>query len=174
MFNFIMKFCFFDWGSTLARQNTRHIFVDPNVSPYQKMKLLMPNAFQILLFLHSQNIALGLISNMEKDIHLMNVSLREIGLYDLFDVIVYSNEKNMCKKPCRRIFQTAFNRAISIYPNLKPEQVLYVGNSFDKDFYPIIEYYPLVNVILINKNFQRATYKNGIIVHHLDEILDWI
>lgn len=70
------------------------------------------------------NVSLGLISNIDKDISPL---LKELGIYDKFEIIVTSLEAGFCK-PSPEIFHFACNKA-----GIKPEEAVFVGDQYNVD-----------------------------------------
>lgn len=124
----IIKFVFFDWGSTLAKPHTRaHFIRNPTLS------VLIPGALELLESLKSAGIGLGLVSNMSYSPEAMNKALYDVGLYDYFDVIIYNTSYGLCKKPCSKIFKEAIARS-----GVDIKNIVMVGNNVSKDILPFL------------------------------------
>jgi putative hydrolase of the HAD superfamily len=90
-----------------------------------KMKLvLFDDVTPALDSLKKRNLALGLISNIERD---MTATLKELGLSSKLDIVVTSQDSGFTK-PQPEIFQYALQRAA-----VKPAEAIYVGDQYQVD-----------------------------------------
>jgi HAD superfamily hydrolase (TIGR01549 family) len=130
-----IKFILFDWGGTLGKSGTRQNFLSSSTPMIQRCKSLQKNTVKTLKYLaKNPRVKLGILSNTKHDGKKMLQALDETGLRKYFDkVYVYSSDKGMCRKPCLKIFRHAFKKIRKVVPQIKPHQVLYVGNDYFKD-----------------------------------------
>lgn len=160
----MIKYILFDWGGTLANSGTRNNFIYGNKK--QKLLSLYPDTIVTLKYLHAQGYILGIVSNTEHDAQDMYKALSVLGLHKLFKCIVYSNDPDMCEKPCDKIYYTALNCLSNHHRRkISTNEVLFVGNNYEKDivaphrlgmytaFLPCDPYYqkPQVQDILLTK-----------------------
>lgn len=140
-----MKFVWFDWGSTLAHSHTRKLFM---CCPWISDDILFPGVRNMLSKLRDMGIHIGLVSNMRYHVKDMDNALRNSGLLQYFDFTIYNTSDNVsCKKPCSDIFQKAYHASLRIVPDLKPSDIVMVGNSFAKDIIGFLKTYPQGRVI---------------------------
>lgn len=71
---------------------------------------------------------LGVISNGQRIFS--ELELRQLGLYRYFNFVIFSSDLGY-KKPDLRIFIRGAGNL-----GLKPHEILYIGDSWDKDIYP--------------------------------------
>lgn len=96
---------------------------EENLAAWQKHISIDEQAIPILDILKN-NYILGLISNFDHPVHVKKIINQDkIDIY--FSSITISGEVGF-KKPDKRIFDTALNKT-----NLKPEEVLFVGDAND-------------------------------------------
>ncbi|MGQ9514282.1 MAG: HAD family hydrolase [Thermoproteota archaeon] len=88
----------------------------------------MPKASYVLKKLRSMGYQTGIITNADWNVVIPN--LRRAGLLDLIDYKVVSS-KIGAYKPQLRLFKEAI--AVS---KLRPEEIIYIGDSFEKDMMP--------------------------------------
>lgn len=86
-----------------------------------------PEAKEVLEALKSHGYRLGIIANQALD---ARDRLRRFGLYDLFEVIVISQEQGI-SKPDRAIFLDALYKA-----NAKAEECVMIGDKLTNDIQP--------------------------------------
>jgi putative hydrolase of the HAD superfamily len=89
-------------------------------SEFFKCTVLMDGAIEVISFLRSKEMKLGLITN--GSIHSQNAKIDQVGIRQYFDTIVVSDEVQI-KKPDSRIFDIALKRL-----NVEPETSIYVGD----------------------------------------------
>ncbi len=120
---------YFDWSGTLARSGTKEIFVDENKTTKEKLDTLYDDTKDVLEYLNKKNYKVGIITNTSQSNELFKKSLKETKLEKYFEGnIVFSNEPNMCKKSCKKIFSTAMKRDKVDFNNS-----VMIGNSYEKD-----------------------------------------
>ena len=127
-----IKFVFFDWGGTLGKDGQRHQFLyAPKRNDSQAA--IKDHAIPILKFLRKQGIGIGIVSNTRYSKQDMNKALKTLGLDKYFDLMVLSSDKGMTRKPHQKIFKHAISEARKIFPKLKKNEMLFVGDKYDKD-----------------------------------------
>ena len=124
-----IKYILFDWGGTIGISGCRQHFVS-------RGKGMLPGAEEALRLLHRQKVGLGILSNTEFTDRQMAQGLKKSGLWRLFPVQVYSSDPGVCRKPCRPIFQGAWDLIKKRHPKLRRDQTLYVGNNYFHDVVP--------------------------------------
>jgi putative hydrolase of the HAD superfamily len=78
---------------------------------------------KLLAILHDKR--MGVVSNGQRVFS--EIEVRTLGFSDHFDFILFSSDVG-CKKPNPRIYMIALDRL-----NLDPEEVLFVGDSYEND-----------------------------------------
>lgn len=97
-----------------------------NISPANE-KCCMPNAKQMLSFIHEQGIRTGIISNMGWSGNALTKRINTILPKNHFEFIITSSE--YCyRKPETLIFELALRKA-----GLKPKDVWFCGDTFNAD-----------------------------------------
>lgn len=89
-------------------------------SEFFKCTVLMDGAMEVIQFLRSQGLKLGLITN--GSVHSQNSKIDYAGIRGFFDTIVVSDEVQV-KKPDKRIFEITLERL-----GVKPETSFYIGD----------------------------------------------
>lgn len=84
-----------------------------------------PHAIETLIKLKSAGFRLAIISNIDNEI--IEPVLRRLGIFDIFELIVTSEELGY-GKPNRKIFETTLRRL-----NVLPNDTIYVGDSLIND-----------------------------------------
>jgi len=125
------KVILFDWSGTLAKPHTREIFIEE--SPRKKLKCLYPDTLPTLNHFYKKGIPMGIISNTKQDPLDLQYAMMLCGLDKYFEFSLYTNGKRMCNKPCTCLFEYAYEHFKHKIPNLKPRDMLYVGNDYKKD-----------------------------------------
>ena len=96
----------------------------------------------------------ALITNFDHSLHIRKV-LAEVGLDDIFDFVVISDEAG-CKKPEPEIFKLALQKT-----NLKPDEVIYIGDNIYDDIEGAFS--AGIKPILICRNLKsHANCNNGL------------
>lgn len=90
-----------------------------------KQKGLLPNANEILEFLHQKNYSLHIITNGFTESQL--IKLKSNKIYHYFNVIICSDEVGF-HKPDKRIFELAVKKA-----KASNENSVYIGDNFHAD-----------------------------------------
>ncbi|HWQ19777.1 MAG TPA: HAD family hydrolase, partial [Methanotrichaceae archaeon] len=75
--------------------------------------------------------SLGIVSNGQRVFS--ELELKYLGLYKHFHLVIFSSDLGY-KKPDPRIFLAATQKL-----GLKPEEVMYIGDSFENDIIPSIK-----------------------------------
>ncbi len=109
-----------------------------------------------------KSLKVGLISNFDSR---LEVVLKEVELINYFDSIVYSGKVKFCK-PDPRIFQYALDEL-----NVISEEVLYIGDSLDIDYYPAKEVN--INPLLIDRD-NRVNINDVKTISNLHQIFDFL
>jgi FMN phosphatase YigB (HAD superfamily) len=149
---------FFDWGGTLVHPNKKPEFVygkDLNA----RLSTLREDALSTIAGLLSNGIEVGIITNTKIPAADFKRALKETGLDKIFrpDLVLVSNEPELCKKPCYEIFEEAIHRSVCDSANL-----LFVGNSYGKDILGAQQLglqTALIDTTSRHKRHERATYK---------------
>lgn len=102
------------------KETTLEELLDYWFSEFFKCTVLMDGAVDVIHFLRSKGLKIGLITN--GSVHSQNSKIDYAGIRDLFDAIVVSDEVKV-KKPDRRIFEFALDRLVE-----KPETSIYIGD----------------------------------------------
>lgn len=119
---------YFDWSDTLAYPRTRDTFLYGK-TPNEKLSVLFKDTIFILDYLVKKGYTLGIISNTSRKRDEIMASLKETGLIKFFKgAIAFSNDPNLCKKSCRRIFEYVLEK-----DNVLPKNAVMVGNNYVKD-----------------------------------------
>lgn len=127
-----IKCILFDWGGTLGKSGDRQLFIKG--SKRQKYNAIKHDTIQTLEYLLNKGYILGIVSNTSIKPSVMNKALYDSGLIDYFTCITYSNEHNQCPKPCPKIYNDTINCLRKKYDvTIKPKNILYVGNHYQKD-----------------------------------------
>lgn len=98
--------------------------------PLSKFAKAEPDIAQSLTSLKNMGLKLGIVSNTFVSNICLDRHLRELGIYELFDDIVYSYQYDF-RKPDPRIFIKAADRISVRLPN-----IMFVGDRIDKDIKP--------------------------------------
>lgn len=129
-----VRFVLFDWGGTLGKSGRRKDFLwSPNMP--SRCNALQEGTMQTLKCLHRMSIPMGILSNTEYTKRDMDRALKETGLSKFFILGLYSSDPGMCRKPCINIFYKALSIIQEFIPNIRPSEVLYVGNNYIADIY---------------------------------------
>lgn len=122
--------------------------------------MIYPDVESTFIKLKKQNLKIGLISNFDNGLEIL---LDEIDLKKYFDLLVYSGKVGF-SKPNPKIFLYALKEL-----NMMPEEVLYVGDDLNNDYYPALELG--INALLINRN---NSIDNNKTISNLSKILDFL
>lgn len=170
-----IKFILFDWGGTLGKSGHRHKFIKNHFS--KKLKHLRNDTLPTLEMIYEAEIPMGILSNTDFKRSEMLKALKETGMDKYFECYIYSSDKNMCSKPCKQIFEKAFDCAKKIIPNIKYQEILYVGNDFFKDVVTPSQM-GMQTALLVNNNAIIHNITNNIIhalqinTHILNSLFD--
>ena len=107
------------------QETTLKELLDYWFSEFYKCSVLMNGATDVIQSLRSQGLKLGLITN--GSVHSQNSKIDYVGIRDLFDVIVISDEIQV-KKPDKRIFEITLDRL-----GVNPESSFYIGDHPHND-----------------------------------------
>ena len=119
---------YFDWSGTLAYPRTRDIFLNGRTLE-EKLSSLYSDVIYTLDYLTNRGYKLGIISNTSKDKKHILKSLKDTGLIKYFKgTIALSNEKHLCKKGCRQIFEYSLKN-----DKILPQNSIMIGNNYKKD-----------------------------------------
>lgn len=119
---------YFDWSETLAKPRTRETFLFGK-TPKEKLSVLYKDTLYTLDYLCKKGYILGIISNTSKRREDILKSLEDTGLIMFFKGnISLSSDKDLCKKGCRKIFETTLKN-----DNVDPSRAVMVGNNYIKD-----------------------------------------
>lgn len=108
-------------------------------------------------------ISTGIVTNF--DSRVLNI-LNELNLSSYFDCIGYSGKVGY-SKPHPKIFQYVLNKL-----NVVPEEVLYVGDDLELDYYPALNLN--IKPILIVRKEKESQIKGITVISRLSQILDYI
>jgi putative hydrolase of the HAD superfamily len=119
---------YFDWSGTLACSGSKDI-ITSNCNLTDKLATLFPDTISTLNLLNVLGYKIGIISNSGKSTNIMLNVLHELGIRHLFNCsIIFTNGKEIGKKPCKSIF----NYALSM-DTVNPDNAIMVGNDYEKD-----------------------------------------
>lgn len=118
-----------------------------------------PDVESTFLSLRKQGIKIGLISNFDNRLEIL---LEEINLKKYFDLLVYSGKVGL-SKPNPKIFLYALKEL-----NLIPEEVIYIGDDLNNDYYPAFNLG--MNALLIDR---YNSIDNNKTISNLNKILDF-
>lgn len=136
-----------------------------NTIGYYHKSYLRPETNYVLDVLKKEGYTLGIVSNFS---HALPWICHELGLTEKFDFITYSDDVG-CEKPAPEIFYDALNKAKIKCSQLKPEQVIHIGDSYSAD---ILGAKALgITPILITNNTDKV-YEDCICIDNLIEILN--
>lgn len=125
-----IKVVLFDWSGTLGRQKTRYNFIyKHNDNPKKKLKYFYSDTLPILKFLHKRGIPMGIVSNTNHDPLELQHALMSCGLHKFFSLNIFTDGNILCKKPCTCLF----NHISAHFKNIKPKEILFVGNNYNCD-----------------------------------------
>ena len=119
------------FGETIPREDLGQVFEDLYeyfVAP--SAWTLDPGIRPMLEVLRGRGIGLGILSNWDSR---LKVTLGKLGLLDLFDQLVVSNEVGF-EKPHAAIFEEAIEKS-----GCDPDNILHVGDSLEADILPAVE-----------------------------------
>jgi HAD superfamily hydrolase (TIGR01662 family) len=115
---------YFDWGGTLGKKGQKEEFIYGN-----SQKALLPGVKELLQTLTKQGFTLGIISNSSQNKDDFLVALRNSGLSPFFTgAIIFSSDPGMCKKPCKKIFDAAFN-----HDEILASNAIMIGDKYETD-----------------------------------------
>jgi hypothetical protein len=117
-----IKYVYFDWGSTLGAPGKSRDFYRTTDKKY-----LNTGSEELLQYLHSNHIPMGIISNRNIKLDEFRGYLEKAGLLKFFKTIILSSE-GFHKKPHNEMFIEGIKRT-----QLPPNNLLYVGNNYLKD-----------------------------------------
>lgn len=117
---------YFDWSGTLAKKDSKKILISGTLQ--EKKATLFSETIPILQYLNKKGYILGIISNTSKDITQLEEALKEIDIYKYFKGAIIFTVKNMCKKPCKEIFNIAMEK-----DKVHPSKYLMVGDKYKND-----------------------------------------
>ena len=119
------------FGETIPREDLGQVFEDLYeyfVAP--SAWTLDPGIRPMLEVLRGRGIGLGILSNWDSR---LKATLGKLGLLDLFDQLVVSNEVGF-EKPHAAIFEEAIEKS-----GCDPDNILHVGDSLEADILPAVE-----------------------------------
>ncbi len=120
---------YFDWSGTIARRRSKATFINPTSSLQDKKSTLYSDTIDLLKYLTGKGYVLGIISNTSKSGKDILKSMKDIGLLQYFKgSIIFANDENICKKPCKSIFEHAMKS-----DKVRPNNAVMVGNDYEKD-----------------------------------------
>lgn len=120
---------------------------------------IYPDVESTFLNLKMQGLKIGLISNFDSRLETL---LEEIELKKYFDLLVYSGKLGL-SKPNPQIFLYALKEL-----DLIPEEVIYVGDDLNNDYYPAFNLG--INALLIDR---YNSIDNNKTISNLNKILDF-
>lgn len=120
---------------------------------------IYPEVESTFLSLKNLNLKIGLISNFDSRLESL---LDNLKIKNHFDLLVYSGKVGF-SKPNKKIFLHALNEL-----NLIPEEVIYVGDDLNNDFYPALDLG--MNALLIDRH---NSIDNSKTIQNLNKILDF-
>lgn len=126
-----IKYILLDWGGTIGISGCRRHFVSTGKGVQQGA----------LDALKRFKLPLGILSNTEVTDKQMAQGLRKAGVSRMFPVQIYSSDRMAngrvsCSKPCRPIFERAWQAVKKHARGIRKDQVLYVGNNYFHDIVP--------------------------------------
>lgn len=86
---------------------------------------LYPGVLELFDYLKREHIKIGICTDLT--VHIQHRKLQKLGIGSYIDVLVTSEEAD-AEKPDLRMFHLVLKKL-----NLNPEEVIYVGDSFEKD-----------------------------------------
>ncbi len=92
------------------------------------VRRLQPFPQSVRLLEKLKGYPLGMVSNGQRIFS--ELELRQLGLYSYFNFVIFSSDLGY-KKPDSRIFMAGAGNL-----GLLPHEILYIGDSWDKDIYP--------------------------------------
>lgn len=125
----MIKHIFFDWGDTLGIKKVRSTNKLWKVSKNKdvlKSIYLKSGVEELLEYLKQKGYILGIITNSKFNSEENVNFLKTLGILHYFSTVVSS--KDVCKKGCKKIFETAMHNV-----NALPENSVYIGNNYKKD-----------------------------------------
>ncbi|MGE3073182.1 MAG: HAD family hydrolase [Dehalococcoidia bacterium] len=121
-------------GCHCERWDAEVILDTLNAVPFSEFGITaFPDAAPVLTALSNGGFKLGAVTNNPKPPHVLGNLARDLGLPDVFDVIVSSWELGW-RKPHRAPFETAL-RALQV----DASEALHVGDSLENDIAPALE-----------------------------------
>ena len=122
---------YFDWSKTLARPQTRDIFINSNGSMKDRLAVLYPDTLPTLEYLFDKGYTLGIISNTHKRPADFIRALSETGLIRYFNgAVALSSDPKLCKKACAKIFNYCLKHDGLL---AHPDQAVMVGDDYTRD-----------------------------------------
>lgn len=121
-----LRAALFDWGGTLAASHRRLEFLHGDAGA--QLAVLHRDAIPVLLALRKRGIPAVVVTNTSHAPELFLAALARSPIRGLIAFVVQSSEPDMCAKPCGAIFRKALDAM-----NLRPQDVVFVGNSFEAD-----------------------------------------
>lgn len=116
----------FDWGDTLMKDFTQ--YEGPMVQwPYVEV---IPGIKEALSEINKNYLCCVASNAGDSDGKLMELALKRVELDKFFTAFFTSRELNV-EKPNKRFFEEILNRL-----NMKPDEVIMVGNDYSKDIEP--------------------------------------
>lgn len=122
----VKKAVIFDWGDTLMKDFTQYkgpMFQWPYVETIPGVKEALSKVYKSYLCCVASNAG-------DSDGKLMELALSRVELDKFFTAFFTSKELNV-EKPNKRFFQEILKRL-----NMKPHEVIMVGNDYNKDIKP--------------------------------------
>ena len=121
----------FDWGGTLGyhKKRSSNLHRDTTISVEKLRELyLYSDTIEILQYLKSKGYKIAIVSNSNLNTNHNIEIFIALEIYNLIDIVLSSGDKNICKKPCPKIF-------IDVCEKLKvnPTECAYVGNNYLHD-----------------------------------------
>ena len=142
---------YFDWSGTLACSGSKDI-ITSNCNVHEKLATLFPDTIAVLKLLNSRGYKIGIISNSKKSTGTMLHVLHELDIRHLFSgSIIFTNGKEIGKKPCTSIF----NHALAM-DSIKPDNAIMVGNDYEKDILGARN--AGIKAIFIDRNTSKNVY----------------
>jgi HAD superfamily hydrolase (TIGR01549 family) len=93
---------------------------------------VFPEAIAVLEKLHAMKVPMGVLSNWDYELpHIFE----RLGLKKYFSFVLSSAEIG-APKPAPETFAAAIERARKLLPNIKPRDMFYVGDHYEKDVLP--------------------------------------
>lgn len=92
---------------------------------HEKYTEPFPNAVETLIKLKSAGFRLAIISNIDNEI--IEPVLKKLGIYELFELIVTSEDLGF-GKPTKEIFQYTLSKL-----GVRPEEAIFIGDSLTND-----------------------------------------